>query len=153
MKTPTTKTHGKAGTPSYRAWRSMRDRCLRQKSAAFVDYGGRGITICQEWDTFEGFYADMGDPPSLLTLERIDVNGNYNKQNCRWADRTDQARNRRNSRFIVINGQRVHAKDAADILGVEYKTLMARIKAYGWTDEEIVRGFKRMKPRKEHNAS
>jgi hypothetical protein len=90
----------------------------------------------------------MGDPPKGLTLERIDVNGNYNKQNCRWADRTDQARNRRNSRFIRIDGKNVHAKDAADILGVQYKTLMARINAYGWTDEEIVRGYKKYNTRK-----
>lgn len=126
----------------------MRDRCRRVKAPAFVDYGGRGITICKEWDTFQGFFQDMGDPPDGLTLERVDVNGNYNRQNCRWANRTDQARNRRNSKFIVINGQQVHAKDAATILGVQYKTLMARSNAYGWTDEEIVRGYKKYNAKK-----
>ena len=142
------KTHGKARTPAHRAWLSMRDRCRRVKAPAFVDYGGRGITICEEWDTFQGFFQDMGDPPKGLTLERVDVNGNYNKQNCRWANRTDQARNRRNSKFIVINGQQVHAKDAATILGVQYQTLMARSNVYGWTDEEIVRGYKKYNARK-----
>ncbi len=141
-------THGRTRTPAYRAWLSMRDRCLRVKSSAFADYGGRGISICEAWETFQGFFGDMGDPPKGLTLERIDVKGNYNKQNCRWADRTDQARNRRNSRFIRIDGKNVHAKDAADILGVQYKTLMARINAYGWTDEEIVRGYKKYNTRK-----
>jgi hypothetical protein len=121
----------------------MRDRCRRVKSPAFIDYGGRGISICKEWNTFEGFVADMGEPDPGMTIERIDVNGNYNKQNCRWADRTDQARNRRNSRFLVIEGKRVHAKEAAEMLGVQYKTLMARINAYGWTVEEIVRGYKK----------
>lgn len=135
------RTHGKARTPVHRAWLSMRDRCLRPKSSAFVDYGGRGISICKEWDTFEGFFADMGDPPEGFTIERVDVNGNYNKQNCRWADRTDQARNRRNCKFFTIEGKKVRAKEVAEILGVKYKTIMARIK-YGWTDEEILSGVR-----------
>lgn len=126
----------------------MRDRCLRAKSEAFADYGGRGIAICEQWGTFQGFFQDMGDPPEGLTLERIDVNGNYEKQNCRWASWTEQARNRRNSRFIMINGMRVHAKDAARIFGVQYKTLMARINVYKWTDEELVRGYKKYNAKK-----
>lgn len=93
--------------------------------------------------SFEGFYEDMGDPPHGLTIERRNVNGNYNKQNCSWADRTEQARNRRNSSFINIEGVRLHAKDAAEFLGIQYKTLMARRSQYGWSDEDIVNGSRR----------
>ena len=75
----------------------MRYRCLNPNSKHYIDYGGRGIAICERWMTFENFYEDMGDPPTGMTLDRIDVNGNYEPDNCRWATDKQQVRNRRNT--------------------------------------------------------
>ena len=82
----------------YRAWQLMKDRCLNSRGSRFSSYGGRGITICDRWkNSFDNFYSDMGDRPDGASLDRIDVNGNYEPKNCRWADKYEQAGNKRNS--------------------------------------------------------
>ena len=100
------KTHGHTArgnpTPEYRAWQHMKDRCYNESCQDFKYHGGRGISVCEEWrNSFEQFYADMGPRPSPeLTLEREDNDGNYEPNNCVWATRTAQSRNRR---FVVMN--------------------------------------------------
>lgn len=98
-------THGMYGTPEYRTWRSMVDRCTNPNSQCWSDYGGRGVTVRKRWLKFENFYADMGNRPEGTTLDRIDVNGGYEPDNCRWADRKTQARNKRNNHLIEHGGE------------------------------------------------
>lgn len=97
--------HGMTYKPIYRLWVSMIDRCTRPNVPNFKSYGARGIKVCERWQTFENFYADMGDRPDGKTLDRIDQNGNYELGNCRWATHKVQARNRRDNRLITMNGE------------------------------------------------
>jgi hypothetical protein len=87
-------------TPTYVSWQHMKDRCYNEASEFFGQYGGRGIKVCHRWRTsFANFLADLGPRPEGTSLDRIDVHGDYQPENCRWATVTDQALNRRNSKL------------------------------------------------------
>lgn len=87
-------THGMFGTREYTSWHMLRQRCTNLKNKRWKLYGGRGILVCERWSTFENFYADMGPRPPGTSIDRIDVNGNYEPSNCRWADAKTQALNK-----------------------------------------------------------
>lgn len=111
--------HGMSKCREYRSWMAMKTRCTNPLSAGYCDYGGRGISVCNEWlDSFDAFYRDMGARPPGTSLDRIDVNAGYSKENCRWATQSQQNENRRDSFFIKIQDEKVSARALAAILGV-----------------------------------
>jgi hypothetical protein len=90
--------HGLRRTRAYQCWQNMKARCFYPRARAYPCYGGRGITVCERWLSFENFHADMGDPPPGMSLDRIDPNGNYEPRNCRWATVAEPPANRRRPR-------------------------------------------------------
>jgi hypothetical protein len=130
----------KTETRAYRTWARMKSRCNNRNVKDFKNYGGRGIQICQSWnESFENFYADMGDPPSPEhSLDRIDVNGNYEPGNCRWATFLEQANNKRDSYLITINGRTQSLPDWCRELGLRKGTVGSRIWDYGWDPVKAV---------------
>jgi hypothetical protein len=94
--------HGMRNTREYRSWNMMTQRCSNKNNHAFKNYGGRGIRVCAEWLIFENFYKDMGPRPTDTSIDRIDVNGNYEPSNCRWADAITQANNKRIKMAVSI---------------------------------------------------
>lgn len=123
------KTHGRTGTPTFKTWGSMLARCRDNKNTKYHNYGGRGISVCEHWHDFSNFYADMGERPSPKhSIDRIDVNGNYEPSNCRWATREQQGRNKRNNRLITINGRTQCTAEWAEESGVSRNTIELRMK-------------------------
>ena len=125
-------THGMSKTRTYVCWLDARKRCFSPKNKRFSDYGARGITMCEAWaQSFEAFYADMGDAPSGMTLERDDVNGNYEPGNCRWATRARQAQNRRTTVLSAEKAQEIRARSArgesAESLAEQFGTTRANV--------------------------
>lgn len=120
-------------TPAYRAWKSMRHRCNNKASVVYKYYGGRGITYDRRWDDFREFLADMGEPPELgYSLDRIDNERGYDKDNCRWVHRSEQAKNRRFVTWVEMYGERLTLYDAIKKHGkVAQATALLRI-GKGW---------------------
>ena len=118
-------------------WRKMRERCENPKQSNWRWYGGKGITVCDRWMMFSNFYADMGECPPGLTLDRIDTRKGYSPENCRWSDMKQQCRNRTNNVFIAL-GDKVQCIGAwAEETGLGPSTIRWRLKA-GWPPEKIL---------------
>jgi len=130
--------HGGTHTRTFSIWKDMHRRCFNRNCAAFPNYGGRGITICDRWREFPAFLADMGPCPSGLSIERIDVNGNYEPQNCRWASRHTQARNTRRTVLVEYRGERMALIDACSLAGLPYATVRDRIRLLKWPVEQAL---------------
>lgn len=125
--------------PWYGSYKSMMDRCYRKKAKNYPLYGGRGITVCDEWHNIENFekWANESGFEVGFTLERIDVNGNYCPENCRWATMKEQTNNRRNTVRIEYNGESHTISEWADIFGINRSTLNNRIYR-GWSIEKAL---------------
>jgi hypothetical protein len=116
----------------YRVWNHMLSRCRNPNNPAFKRYGGRGITVCRGWLSFDQFLADMGPRPPGTELDRINNNGPYSPENCRWADATTQANNRRSNRLITFNGKTQTLMQWAKETGIKRSTIQMRLDEYGW---------------------
>lgn len=127
-----TREHGASRT--HRTWAHMLQRCTNPKNDSFHLYGGRGITVCEQWRSFDAFLADMGERPEGTSLDRIDVNGNYEPANCRWATEREQKGNKRSNFMVTYQGQRICLAHLAQQLGMGTPTLRQRVLA-GWPED------------------
>lgn len=124
--------HGLAHTKVWNTWSRMKQRCTNNKDARWHQYGGAGIKVCERWMSFENFLADMGQPPTKdHSLDRIDPHGDYTPENCRWADCLTQQNNRRNNRYLTINGETKTLAQWCRAIGVNYGTAWSRMKREG----------------------
>lgn len=125
--------HGMRNTTTYVSWERMKQRCLNPNYKWFKDYRGRGITICKEWiDSFENFLSDMGERPAGMSIDRIDNEKGYYKDNCKWSTRLEQNNNKRNNRILTYRGIKRTLNQWARILNISRCTLKSRLH-YGWT--------------------
>lgn len=125
-------------TRAYYVWKGMKTRCFNSKSDRYPAYGGRGITVCPDWkDSFANFLADMGEPPKGKSLDRVDNNGDYSKENCRWATLKEQQNNRRSNRLIEFEGETLNMSQWAEKVGISVGALHRRLKL-GWTTQKAL---------------
>lgn len=134
--------HGMSHTKLHNVWIGMNQRCSNPKDIEYKHYGGRGISVCDEWKGTNGAsrfieWALKNGYKESLSIDRIDVDGNYEPSNCRWIPMNEQAHNKQNTIWVVLNGERMSLKKACDILSVNYSTAYGR-KQKGWSDEEVL---------------
>jgi hypothetical protein len=126
----------------YIAWRSMKTRCYNSSRREFKYYGGRGIKVCAEWINFINFYNDMSPTYKKgLSLDRIDTNGDYSFNNCRWVNMKIQQNNRRDNHSITFKGETKNICQWADDLGIKRTTLIMRLTKYNWSLEKALGGY------------
>ena len=131
--------HGGYYLPEYQVWCGMKRRCYRLKAGDYKDYGGRGIRVCERWrNSFPNFLEDMGSRPSAnYSLDRIDVNGNYEPSNCRWASASEQNNNKRGNHLITFRGETLTETEWRKRLGFDVGIIRQRL-ARGWSAERAL---------------
>lgn len=142
---PTAIKHGLAKKHRlYLTWKTMRSRCNNPNNKSYIRYGGRGISVCKEWDDFTIFLADMESSfEEGKTLDRIDNNGNYCKSNCKWSTNIEQANNKRNNLKLIYNGHILSEAELARLTGISRTTIQVR-RNKGASVEEMIHGFNRI---------
>ena len=124
-------------TATHNSWKAMMARCYNKSHKHFNYYGGKGVTVCDEWQSYDGFIADMGERPEGMTLDRIDSNKGYSSANCRWATRKEQANNRSSNTIIEFNGIEKTLAHWADELNCSPEVLGQRLKN-GWSVKDAL---------------
>lgn len=135
------RTHGMSTSHLYTIWENMKHRCNDPKNIVYRNYGGRGIRVCDEWmNSFDSFakWAESTGYLDGLSIERVDVNGNYEPSNCKWITKRQQYLNRTDSHRITAFGKTQTIKEWSDETGIKYDTIERRINQYGWTPERAV---------------
>lgn len=128
--------HGMSNTRVFKIWMGILDRCKNDRSG---NYGQRGISVCGRWLKFENFYEDMGDPPtSRHSIDRKNVNGDYEPDNCRWATAKMQARNTRRNTILEFKGERKILADWSEVTGIKSSTICVRIYKLGWSIDKAL---------------
>lgn len=131
-------THGCSKHPLFQTWQAMVKRCINKNDPAYKNYGGRGISVCNEWiNSPSQFIKDMTPKPEGLELDRIDNNGNYSKQNCKWSTRQEQCTNRRTTRLITFNNQTNSILEWSRITGINRRTIAQRL-SKNWSIEHVL---------------
>lgn len=130
--------HGHAKSATYRTWQNMIGRCIYPSSPSYSRYGGRGVTVCDEWRSFDRFLSDMGERPAGTTLDRIDGTKGYAPDNCRWATPIEQRRNMPQNTIIEFQGESMSLADWARRLGIDRHTLRSRVVRKGWPIERAL---------------
>ncbi len=127
------KANGHAGSPVYKVWQAMKERCHNPKTRAYKNYGARGITVCARWmESFLNFFEDMGERPfEGATLERVANDSGYSPENCVWATRHEQMANARTTKMLTYNGETKCKAEWARSLGIDRKALNYRLKHWG----------------------
>ena len=135
----TRSSHRMTGTRIYKTWLGVKSRCYRKGDKEYANYGGRGIKVCEEWHTFEPFYewAMNSGYADGLTIDRINVNGDYTPENCRWATRKEQSNNKRTCRMITYNGETKNLTQWAEMYEMRADTLSYRLRK-GWDIERAL---------------
>lgn len=119
--------HGYRHTATYAVWSSLKQRIANPNCKDYSNYGGRGLTMPEDWLDFRNFLRDMGERPEGMSIERIDNSLGYSKENCIWATAVEQARNKRNNVTVLYRGSKIILKDAAKLAGVRYGTVYQRL--------------------------
>jgi len=132
-------------TTTYQCWTQMMERCYRPNAPSYKRYGARGIVVCERWKFFPNFLTDMGERPLGLTLDRKDNDGPYSPENCHWTTWKQQARNRRNNRFVTISGEKKMLIVWCEQRKLSYHKVHLRLR-YGWTIEEALEFVPRKRP-------
>ena len=123
---------------TYRKWQAIKKRCCDINDKRYDDYGGRGIEVCDYWKKdFRNFFYDMGEAPDGQSIDRIDNNKGYCKENCRWATAKEQMNNTRSTVFIEHNGEKKSVQQWAEKIGIKHSTLYSRLKR-GWEIKEVL---------------
>ena len=142
--------HGMTNTKFFSVWQGMKARCNTRTNKAYARYGGRGITVCEKWQTFKNFmedmyasYLDHKKNNECTTIERVDNDRGYAPENCKWATCTEQSRNRSYSIWITMNGEKKHICEWAEITGIGRGTIASRIKA-GWEEKDLLNPVKKV---------
>ena len=134
------KIHGMSGTRFYNIFVAMKQRCDNEKSSEYNNYGGRGITVCDRWKSFENFKEDMYESyikhveefgEKNTTLDRVGVDGNYHKDNCRWATYKEQMNNKSNNHIVEVDGKSMTVMEASKVTGIKYRTILSRLNKWG----------------------